>query len=154
MREFDELGGDLDEARLAAQVVARHAVHFGRRDVDVALRIEAVMAVAPGESPVDDLDGGDLDDPMTLLRIEAGGFGVEEELAHVRRGWPLLSVFLDRRLNLGDRALDFVVGQIALRARAIGQRDGVLDLRLELPELEIIGRRRRRRRAFPVPSAR
>ena len=58
-------------------------------------------------------------------------------------GRALLPILLDRRLDLGDRALDLVVGQIALDAGAIGQRQRTFELRFELAELERIGRRRR-----------
>ena len=37
-REIEELGGDVAEFRLALEVVPRLAVHFGRADVDLALR--------------------------------------------------------------------------------------------------------------------
>ena len=56
------------------------------------------MAVAPGESPVDDLDCGDLDDPMTLLRIEAGGFGVEDQVTHRAAGFAQRSGLICVRL--------------------------------------------------------
>jgi len=32
----------------------------------------------------DELDGADFDDAMTLVWLEAGGFGVEDDLAHGR----------------------------------------------------------------------
>src|SRR5437867_5878139 len=66
-RKLDEFGGDIDETRLAAQILARHAVHFRRREIDVALRVEAVMAMPSGEPAIEELHGGDLDDPVPLL---------------------------------------------------------------------------------------
>jgi hypothetical protein len=35
-----------------------------------------------GRNAVEQLDAADLDHPMTLERIEAGGLGVEDDFAH------------------------------------------------------------------------
>ena len=56
---------------------------------------------------------------------------------------PLLAIFLNRRLDLRDRVLDLVVGEVALDARPIVQRERAFELRLELAGLERVGRRRR-----------
>jgi len=80
--EFDKLFDDIGESRLAAQHFPRHAVNIGSADVDLALRIEIKMEVAPGGSAVDDFDCSDLDDSVAKLRIEPGRFGVENDLAH------------------------------------------------------------------------
>ena len=55
-REVEELGREVAEPRPALQVVPRHAVHFGRADVDLALGIEVEVHVAPGRPPVDELE--------------------------------------------------------------------------------------------------
>jgi hypothetical protein len=57
-------------------------VNIGSAGVDLALRIEVKMEVAPGGSAVDDFDCSDLDDSVAKLRIEPGRFGVENDLAH------------------------------------------------------------------------
>ena len=67
---------------LPSEVVPRLAVHFRRADVDLALRVDEEMDRAARRAPVDDLEAGELDDPVALQRIEAGGFGVEDDLAH------------------------------------------------------------------------
>jgi hypothetical protein len=54
-------------------------VDLGRGGIDFAFRIYIEMNVAAGETAIVHLDGGNLDDPMTLPRIEPGGFGVEDE---------------------------------------------------------------------------
>ena len=46
-----------------------------------ALRIDVAVEDAAGREAVDQLDAADLDDAV-LARIEAGGFGVEDDLAH------------------------------------------------------------------------
>jgi hypothetical protein len=38
--------------------------------------------VSTGPPPVDQLEARDLDDPVTLLGVEAGGLGVEDDLTH------------------------------------------------------------------------
>ena len=81
-REVEELGGKVAEARPGAQILPRHAVHLGRRRVDVALGIEVVVHVTPGRAPVDQFDAGELDDAVTKLRVEPGGLGVEDDLPH------------------------------------------------------------------------
>ena len=45
--------------------------------------------VRPVGAPVDELERRELDDPMALLRVEAGGFGVEDDLAHSPIGYQL-----------------------------------------------------------------
>src|SRR6266536_408712 len=81
-REIEELGDDVAEFRLAAQVVPRLAMDFGRAEVDVALRVDEELDHAAGRAAVDDLEAGQLDDPMALQRIEAGRLGVEDDLTH------------------------------------------------------------------------
>ena len=82
---------------LALQVVPRHAVHFGRAEVDLALGVEVAVHVAAGRPPVDELERRELDDAVALLRVEAGGLGVEDDLAHAGIG--------DRRSGRGALAM-------------------------------------------------
>ena len=42
------------------------------------------MEVPSGGPARNDLDAADLDDPVAALDLEAGGFGVEHDLAHGR----------------------------------------------------------------------
>jgi hypothetical protein len=44
------------------------------------------VELSTGTTAVDDLDRPDLDDPVTLFRLETRGLGVEDDLAHERRG--------------------------------------------------------------------
>jgi len=80
--ELGELGGDVAKSRLALQILPGHAVDLGRAGVDLALGVEAEMERAPGRATVDDLQRGEFDDPVALLRIEPRRFGVDDDLAH------------------------------------------------------------------------
>ena len=82
--ELDQLRGDLAELRLVLELRARDAVHGLRALVDVPLGIQIAMEAAAGGAPIDDLEAADLDDAMAALGFEAGGFGVENDLAHAR----------------------------------------------------------------------
>ena len=90
--EAEQLRGDFREARLAVELGARDAVHGERALVDVALGIQIAMEGAPARAAVDELDAADLDDAMIELGLEAGGFRVEDDLAHgprvYRNAWP------------------------------------------------------------------
>src|SRR5436190_16691432 len=51
----------------------------------------------------------------------------------------LLSVFLYRRLDFSDGALDFVIGEIALRSTPFRERHGLVDLGRKLAHTERVG---------------
>jgi hypothetical protein len=46
-----------------------------------ALRVDVEMHRAAGREAIDQLDAAELDDAV-LAGVEAGGFGVEDDLAH------------------------------------------------------------------------
>ena len=48
----------------------------------VALGIEISVEVAAGLDPVEDLDAADLDHAVAAGRVEAGGFGIEDDFPH------------------------------------------------------------------------
>ncbi len=48
----------------------------------VALGIHVAMEVLSGRKAVEQLDAADLDQPVALQGVEAGGFRVEHDLAH------------------------------------------------------------------------
>jgi len=52
----------------------------------VTLGIHVTVEVTAGQAPIDDLDGGDLDDAVTELGIETRGLGVDDQLAHSGNG--------------------------------------------------------------------
>ena len=84
-RELQELGCDIGEFRLALEVVPGLAMHHGGARVYLALGVDVELDRAAGRAPVDDFDPRNFDDPVALLRVEAGGFRVEDDLAHQRR---------------------------------------------------------------------
>src|SRR5690606_5551220 len=47
-----------------------------------ALRIDVAVEVVSGQPAVDDLDAGDFDDSVAQGRVETGGFGIQNDLAH------------------------------------------------------------------------
>jgi hypothetical protein len=70
------------EQRLAGEELAGQAMHgecFGRH---VALGIDVAVKGLAGRHAVEDLDAADLDQPVAAQRIEAGGFGIENDFAH------------------------------------------------------------------------
>jgi hypothetical protein len=82
--EGQEFADDLREQRLVGEEFIGQAVYFGRTAVHFALRIEVTMEDPTAGSALDQFDAADFDDAMAA-RVEAGGFGVEQDLAH---HWP------------------------------------------------------------------
>ena len=80
--EFQELLDPLAEARLVGQELVAQAVHVLRAGRHDHLGIEIGVEGAAGGDGIDQLDAADLDDAMAGQRIEAGGFGVENDFAH------------------------------------------------------------------------
>ena len=48
----------------------------------VALGIEMPMKGLAGRHPVQNLDAADFNQPVAAQRVEAGGFGIENDFAH------------------------------------------------------------------------
>src|SRR5690606_16039496 len=71
----------LRELRLAAQAFPAQAVDLFGACVDVALGIEIGMECPAGPAAALELDEADLHDAMSFLGVQAGGFGVEDDLA-------------------------------------------------------------------------
>ena len=80
--EFDQLLHLVREQRFVLEEVDAEPVHLEGGLRHVAFRIEIAMERLAGWKAVDQLDTADLDHPIALQRIEAGGFGVEHDLAH------------------------------------------------------------------------
>ena len=81
-REREELRRYVAKTGLALEIVPRHPVDFGRAGVDLPFRIQSEVHGAARRPTVDQLQRGDLDDAVALPRIEARGFGVDDDLAH------------------------------------------------------------------------
>ena len=54
--ELEQLGGDVGEARLAAQELGREAVHLQRAGIDLPVGAQVAMELPPRAPAVDDLD--------------------------------------------------------------------------------------------------
>ena len=85
--ELDQLLDLVREQRLVLEEVDAEPVHLEGGLRHVAFRIEVAVERLAGRKAIDQLDAADLDQPIALDGIEAGGFGVEHDLAH----WNLAS---------------------------------------------------------------
>ncbi len=81
--EREKFLGNLAEARFVRQCFVGNAMDFNRRGIDLALRIKILMVMIGGSAAIDDFYAADLDDAMALRRLQAGGFGIEHDLAHL-----------------------------------------------------------------------
>ena len=79
--EGEHVVGKLGEARLVAQELERQPVHLERGIGHIALGIEMAMPSPAGGDAVDQLDAADLDDAVTVERIEPRGLGIEHDLS-------------------------------------------------------------------------
>jgi hypothetical protein len=80
--EGEKFVGDLGKARLVGQELQGQPGHFLRADLELAVRVEVFVEGAPGGPALDQLDAADLDHAVALLPFKAGGFGVEDDVAH------------------------------------------------------------------------
>ena len=80
--ELEQLVDDVREARLLREEFVGDAVHVLRGAVDQPVGSQVAMELAAGLAPIHQLDAADLDDAMSLLRLQPRGFGVEDDLAH------------------------------------------------------------------------
>ena len=84
-REVEELGREVAKPRPGLRSSHVMPWTLGRGCVDLALGIEVECNVPARRSTVDELDAGELDDPMPLLGIEAGRFGVDDWRTAMKR---------------------------------------------------------------------
>ena len=80
--EFQELLDHFREQRLAGEKLAGQAVDGKRFRRHIALGIDVAVESLPRRHAVVDLDAADLDQPVAAQRIEASGFGIENDFAH------------------------------------------------------------------------
>ncbi len=73
------------EFRRLHQLRQLDAVHGQRARIDLAFRIQVAVELLAGGPAIGELDAADFDDAMTGARIEAGGFDVQNDLAHGAR---------------------------------------------------------------------
>ena len=72
------------EERLVGEELVRQAVDAIRVLAVAPLRVDVEVQRPTGEPAVHQLDAADLDDAVARFGAEAGGLGVEEDLAHAQ----------------------------------------------------------------------
>ena len=83
LNEIAQLVGDLRELRLVAQEFGGESVDGECARIAVAFRIYVEVQVVAREPAVHQLDAADFNNAVAGARIQAGGFGIEDELTHV-----------------------------------------------------------------------
>ena len=76
--------GDFREFRLVAEEFRRQAVDGQRALFRIALGIDVVVKIIPGQHAVVQFDSADLQDAVARTRVQAGGFSIENNLTHGR----------------------------------------------------------------------
>jgi hypothetical protein len=84
LHEFAQFVDDLVELRLIAEELGGQAVDGQCRFVRIPLGVDVAVEVVAGQLAVEDLDAADLDDAVAGTRIQACGFGIEDDLAYAR----------------------------------------------------------------------
>jgi hypothetical protein len=80
--EVRQFGGDITELRFVGQEFVGQAVDALSLDRHFALGIDVAVQASPGRLAADEFDAADLDDAVAVPGIQAGGLGVEYDLAH------------------------------------------------------------------------
>ena len=96
LHEGQELGGDEPEDAVLRQEARRQAVHREGILRHVPLRVDVAMEMRACAHGVDELDAGDLDQPVPLGGIEPGGLRIEDDLPHQPFAAPSLCECLTR----------------------------------------------------------
>src|SRR6478752_870339 len=78
-----KLVGDFNEKLVPLQELGGKTMDSECLGRDVAFRIEVRMKCRTGRYPVEQFDAAELDKAMALARIQAGGFGIENDFAHI-----------------------------------------------------------------------
>jgi hypothetical protein len=81
--KLQEIIDDGSEQRFVAQEFVADSGNDARALVDRALRIQISMERASGSPAFGQLDAANLDDPVALADLQAGRFGVEDDLSHL-----------------------------------------------------------------------
>ncbi len=80
--EFQEFLDHLRKQRLVGQEFAGKTMHGESFRRHVALGVDVPVKGLAGRHPVEDLDTADFDQPIAAQRVEAGGFGIEDDFTH------------------------------------------------------------------------
>src|SRR5690606_21242539 len=88
--ELEEFIGDGRELRLVGEEVQGQPGDLLRALLELALRVDVLVVRAPGGPALHQLHAADLDHAVALAPVQAGGFSVEDDLAHQ---WPAARSF-------------------------------------------------------------
>ena len=80
--EFEKFLDDLREFGLSGQELRRQSVDRLCLRRHVALGVEVFLELPPARQAMQQLHAPDFDDPVTGVRVEAGGLGIEDDLTH------------------------------------------------------------------------
>ena len=78
----DKVFEDIRKSRFVGEELGGNAVYLDGSGVDLPLRLKILMEVVAGEAPIYQLHTADFDDPVPLLRLQTGGFGIQYDLTH------------------------------------------------------------------------
>src|SRR5690606_8954067 len=121
---------------LAGEELTGQAGHFLGTGFEIALRVQVTLERAAGEPTLDHFHATDLDDAVALVPGQAGGFGVEHDLAHA-------ASLPSQALGFGAREhVDAIVVRIAAVALAPAPIDAVARTgRMQaLPQVPVLDR--------------
>ena len=82
--ECQELAGNFSKYGLVDQKFGRDAVHRLSTSVNGALRVDVQVQVPAGGLTIDKFHAANFNDAMPLGDFQSSGFGVENDLAHIR----------------------------------------------------------------------
>src|SRR5581483_3564800 len=80
--ESQKLVDDFFEQRLVLEEIGRQPVHREGLSGNLALRVDISVEALSGWDAVKQLDAAEFHHPITVERIEAGGFRIEDDFAH------------------------------------------------------------------------
>src|SRR5258708_3310592 len=78
----EELGRDLAKLGFVLEELLVDAVHLERAFLALALGIDVAVEVVSRDAPAQDLDTAQFDDPVAETRVQAGGFGIQDDTSH------------------------------------------------------------------------
>ena len=80
--EIQKLDDNRGEGRVFGEKLSAQPMNLVGRLGHVALRIDVSLELPPGGQVIGQLQTGDFDNAIAVRRIEARGFGIEDDLTH------------------------------------------------------------------------
>ncbi len=75
--------GDFGEFRFVGEKFRSQPVHGQGVRMGISFRIDIPVKVVFGDSAIQDFHTADFNDPVTIVDIQAGCFGIEYDLSHI-----------------------------------------------------------------------